>query len=74
MTVSLSPPPFFDASGNKNIGATFRIGREIRCLPYAGLFLSILEIKDIKKCAKVDGMEWNFMQYETMKSQQITNN
>ena len=27
--------PFFDAGGNKNIGATIRIGREIRCLPYA---------------------------------------
>ena len=27
------------ASGNKNIGATIRIGREIWCLPYAG-FLS----------------------------------
>ena len=30
--------PYFDASGNKNIGATIRIGREIRCLPYAGFF------------------------------------
>ena len=28
--------PLFDASGNKNIGATIRIGREIWCLPYAG--------------------------------------
>ena len=27
--------PFFDASGYKNISATIRIGREIRCLPYA---------------------------------------
>ena len=27
--------PLFDSSGNKNIGATIRIGREIRCLPYA---------------------------------------
>ena len=27
--------PFFDASGNKNIGATIRIGQEIRCLLYA---------------------------------------
>ena len=25
--------PFFDASKNKNIGATIRIGREIQCLP-----------------------------------------
>ena len=31
--------PFFDASGNKNIGATIRIGRDILCLPYAGFFL-----------------------------------
>ena len=28
--------PFFDTSGNKNIGATIRIGWEILCLPYAG--------------------------------------
>ena len=28
--------PFFYATGNKNIGATIRLGREIRCLPYAG--------------------------------------
>ena len=27
---------FLDASGNKNIGATLRIGREIWCLQYAG--------------------------------------
>ena len=26
--------PFFGASGNKNIGATIRIGREFQCLPY----------------------------------------
>ena len=33
-----TPPisPFFDANGNKNIGATIRIGREIWYLPYAG--------------------------------------
>ena len=37
-------PPFFDASGNKNIGATIRIGREIRCLPYAGFFWKISPI------------------------------
>ena len=30
--------PFFDASKNKNIGATVRIGQEIRCLPYAEFF------------------------------------
>ena len=30
---------FFDASGNKNIGATICIGREIRCLPCAGFFI-----------------------------------
>ena len=30
--------PFFDASGNKIIGATIRSGREIRCLPHAGFF------------------------------------
>ena len=28
--------PFFDASGKINIGATIRIGWEIRCFPYAG--------------------------------------
>ena len=27
---------FFDTSGNKNIGATFRMGQEIWCLLYAG--------------------------------------
>ena len=31
--------PFFDASGNKNNCASISIGREIRCLPYAGFFL-----------------------------------
>ena len=36
--------PFFLVSGNKNIGATIRIGREIRCLPYAVFFLSETEI------------------------------
>ena len=30
--------PFFEARGNKNIDATIRIGREIRCLPFAGFF------------------------------------
>ena len=30
--------PFFDASGNKKIGATLRTGREIFCLPNAGFF------------------------------------
>ena len=30
--------PFVDASGNKNIGATIRIGQEIWCVPYAGFF------------------------------------
>ena len=32
------PPisPFFDANGNKNIGATISIDQEIWCLPYAG--------------------------------------
>ena len=33
--------PFFDASRNKNIGATIRIGREIWCLLYAGFFLGL---------------------------------
>ena len=28
--------PYFDGSGNKNIGAIIRIVREIWCLPYAG--------------------------------------
>ena len=32
--------PFFHASGNKNIGASIRIGWEILCLPCAGFFLS----------------------------------
>jgi hypothetical protein len=31
--------PFFDASGNRNIGATIRIRLEIWCLPYAGFFI-----------------------------------
>ena len=31
--------PFFDASRNKNIGATIRIGQDIPCLPYAGFFI-----------------------------------
>ena len=30
--------PFLDASGNKNIGASIRIGQEIRRLLYAGFF------------------------------------
>ena len=30
---------FFGASGNKNIGATISIGREIPCLSYAGFFI-----------------------------------
>ena len=30
--------PYLDASGNKNIGATIRIGQEIRCLQNAGFF------------------------------------
>ena len=30
-------PNFYD-SGKKIIGATIRIGREIRCLPYAGFY------------------------------------
>ena len=33
--------PFFDASGNKIIGATIRNGNKIRCLPYAGFFCEI---------------------------------
>ena len=28
--------PILDASGNKNIGATIHIGREICCFPWAG--------------------------------------
>ena len=36
--------PFFDASGNKNIGATIRIGQEIPCLPYAGFLLDMFLI------------------------------
>ena len=31
--------PFLDASGNKNIGASIRIGQEIWFLQYAGFFL-----------------------------------
>ena len=37
--------PFFDASGNKNIGATIRIGQEIQCLPYAGFLLLYSQIR-----------------------------
>ena len=36
---------FFDASGNKNMGATIGIGPEIRCLPYVGYFLPAKKIK-----------------------------
>ena len=32
---------FLDAKGNKNTGATIRIGREIRCIPYAFFFLAL---------------------------------
>ena len=39
--------PFFDASGNINIGASIRIGREIWCLPYAGFFLDALASLDL---------------------------
>ena len=38
---NLVSAPFLDASGNKNIGATIRIGQEIQCLPYAGFFSSV---------------------------------
>ena len=38
--------PFFDASGNKNIGATICTGQEIRCLPYVGFF--VLHLVDKK--------------------------
>ena len=31
--------PFYDASRNKNIVATIRIGQEIWCLPNAGFFI-----------------------------------
>ena len=34
--------PFLDASGNKNIGATIRIGRGIWCLPYAGFLKQMI--------------------------------
>ena len=30
--------PFFNASGDQNIGATIRIGQEILCFPYAFFF------------------------------------
>ena len=45
----------FDASGYKNIGATICIGREIRCLPYAGCFLiymiwKIVKYKELSYC------------------------
>jgi hypothetical protein len=33
--------PFLDARGNKNIGATIRIGQEIWCLPYEGFFACV---------------------------------
>ena len=37
--------PFLDTSGNKNIGATICIGREIQCLPYTGFF--VFKIPDL---------------------------
>ena len=39
--------PFFDASGNQNIGATIRISREILCLPYPG-FLNMCQMRQVK--------------------------
>ena len=33
--------PLLGTSGYKNIGATIRIGREIRCLPYVEFFFSV---------------------------------
>ena len=35
-TLAAAISTFFDASGNKNIGATISIGREILRLPYGG--------------------------------------
>ena len=37
VVVAIKP---FSASGNKNIGATIRIGQEILCLPCAGILSS----------------------------------
>ena len=34
--------PIFDASGNQNISAPIRIGREILCLPYAGFLRKVI--------------------------------
>ena len=31
----------YGGGGKTSIGATIRIGREIRCLPYAGFFLFV---------------------------------
>ena len=36
--------PYFDASENKNIGDTIRIGREIWCLPYVRFFILLLNL------------------------------
>ena len=35
------------------IGASIRIGREIRCLPYAGIFISAMSIITYTDCCKV---------------------
>ena len=37
-TIFFAISPFFDSSGNKNIGATICIGCKILCLQYAGFF------------------------------------
>ena len=44
MSLPLSTP-----AEKKNLGATICIGREIRCLPYAGFFnkLSVITLVDI---------------------------
>ena len=61
--------PFFDVSGNKNIGNTIRIGREIWCLPYAGLFSTVSVLHRHSKktngrsCRDPCGVKWNTLMY-----------
>ena len=53
--------PFFDASGNKNIGASICIGQEILCLPYAGFFQVIFVLKNLGHVDK-SGNRGNYLQ------------
>ena len=51
---------FFNASGNKNIGATIRIGWEIWCLLYAGFFDLRQQADLCSKTILVTQRSWNF--------------